>query len=76
MATLNVKNFPDSLYDRLRERAAAERRSIAGEVVHLLGRAIEQSEPASILELRGLGKESWRGVEAASYVAEERDAWG
>ncbi|MDI9413262.1 MAG: hypothetical protein QM401_06780 [Bacillota bacterium] len=26
-------------------------------------------------ELRGLGKETWQGVEASEYVQEERDSW-
>lgn len=30
----------------------------------------------SILELRGLGKEIWQGVDAQAYVDAERDSWG
>ncbi len=29
----------------------------------------------SIRELRGLGKEIWKGIDAQAYVNEERDAW-
>ncbi|MDZ8056473.1 MAG: hypothetical protein RMX68_031795 [Aulosira sp. ZfuVER01] len=29
----------------------------------------------SILELRGLGKEIWNGIDAQEYVNEERDSW-
>lgn len=29
----------------------------------------------SILELRGLGKEIWHGVDAQEYVNQERDSW-
>lgn len=29
----------------------------------------------SILELRGLGKEIWNGVDAQEYVNQERDSW-
>jgi plasmid stability protein len=75
MATLNVKNFPPDLYERLKERAEAERRSVAQQVVRLLEKAVEDETPLSVLRLRGLGKESWRGVDAARYVAEERGAW-
>jgi plasmid stability protein len=32
MATLNVKNLPDELYAKLRERARREHRSVAKEV--------------------------------------------
>jgi len=74
MAVLNVKNFPDDLARRLRRRARAEHRSVAAEVTHLLSRALE--EPThSLLELRGLGREFWRGTDAAAHVAAERDSW-
>lgn len=36
MATLYVENVPDDLYEALRSRAKARRRSIAAEVVELL----------------------------------------
>ncbi|MEQ8465893.1 hypothetical protein [Coleofasciculus sp. F4-SAH-05] len=29
----------------------------------------------SILELRGLGKEIWNGMDAQDYVNQERDSW-
>ena len=32
------------------------------------------SQP-SILELAGLGKEIWQGIDAQTYVDRERDAW-
>ena len=75
MATLNVKNFPPELYEKLRRRAEAERRSVAQQVVRLLEKAVEVETPLSILELRGLGKETWEGLDAAGYVAEERGSW-
>ncbi len=75
MATLILKNFPDSLYQRLRERARQERRSLAQEVIHLLERAIEPPVPRSILELRGLGKECWENVDPVAYVRAEREGW-
>lgn len=30
----------------------------------------------SILELRGLGKEIWQGIDAQEYVRQERASWG
>jgi dihydroneopterin aldolase len=34
------------------------------------------SQPkCSILELRGLGKEIWNGIDAQEYVNQERDSW-
>lgn len=75
MATLNVKNLPDALYRKLKARAKRERRSVAQEVTVLLAQALEPAPPVSILELRGLGKELWKDVDAASHVKNERDAW-
>jgi plasmid stability protein len=75
MATLNVKNLPDALYRKLRARAKRERRSVAQEVTHLLGVALESPKPLSILKLRGLGKEHWQGVDAAEHVERQRAAW-
>jgi plasmid stability protein len=75
MATLNIKNFPDALYGQLRDRAEREHRSLAQEVIHLLSRVVEEPTVTSILDLRGLGKERWEGVDAARHVREERSAW-
>jgi len=74
MATLNIENFPDDLYGKLRSRAQREHRSIAQEVIHLLSGAVEEEE-RSILELKGLGKELWAGIDAATHVERERDSW-
>ena len=75
MATLNIKNFPDGLYKKLQARAKRDRRSVAQEVTHLLSEALDLSKPLSILELQGLGKEHWRGIDAAAHVQRERASW-
>jgi len=75
MATLNVKNLPDPLYKKLQARARRERRSVAQEVIHLLTQAVEEPDTQSILELRGLGKELWTGIDAAAHVNAERRSW-
>ncbi|MGH6715597.1 MAG: FitA-like ribbon-helix-helix domain-containing protein [Bradyrhizobium sp.] len=75
MATLNVKSFPDALYRKLKARAKHERRSVAQEVTVLLSQVLEPPPSLSILDLRGLGKELWRGIDAATHVVDERSAW-
>jgi hypothetical protein len=75
MATLNIKNFPDQLYEKLHARAELERRSVAQEVIHLLEQVTELREPLSILGLRGLGKEHWKGIDPVSHIEAERDSW-
>lgn len=75
MATLNVKNFPDALYRKLKARAKRERRSVAQEVTTVLAHALEPPATLSILELQGLGKELWKGIDVASHVESERRSW-
>ncbi len=75
MATLNVKDFPNALHERLKALAARERRSVAQQVIVLLEGAVEETEPHSLLELDGLGASYWRTTDAAEHVAAERDAW-
>jgi plasmid stability protein len=75
LATLNIKSFPAALYGKLQARAEREHRSVSQEVIHLLSKAVEEPEPLSILDLKGLGKEIWRGVDASRHVEEERQSW-
>lgn len=75
MAVLNIKNLPDALYKKLQARAKREHRSVAQEVTHLLSVALETVKPLSILQLKGLGKDHWREIDAAKHVARERASW-
>lgn len=43
MATLHVRNVPDSLYERLRQQAESQNRSLSAEVIILLNRALEDT---------------------------------
>jgi plasmid stability protein len=75
MATLNVKNLPDALYRRLQRRARRQHRSVAQEVTHILATLLSAPEPTSVLDIQGLGKELWQGVDAVRHVREERRSW-
>ena len=75
MAILNIKGLPDSLYKKLQARARRQRRSVAQEVTHILAHVLEAEAPLSILELRGLGKEQWTGIDAGDHVRAERESW-
>jgi len=33
------------------------------------------SEPRRITEIRGLGKDTWKSIDAQDYVNSERDSW-
>jgi hypothetical protein len=75
VATLNIKNLPDALHEKLKARAKRERRSVAQEVIFLLSAALDTPPPLSIMGLQGLGKELWQGVDAAAHIAAERASW-
>lgn len=53
MAILNIKNFPDGLYERLKVRAGQQHRSVAHEVTHILDQVLGGQDPLSILVLQG-----------------------
>ena len=69
MATLNIKNLPDRLHRKLRERAKREHRSVAQEVIHLLTAAVEAPTPLSILALRGLGRDALARARAEALLS-------
>jgi antitoxin FitA len=46
MAILHVRNVPERLYARLKQRAEAQRRSLSAEVITLLEWAVEEVERA------------------------------
>jgi len=75
MAVLNIKNFPGALYRKLQVRAKRQHRSVAQEVTHLLSDALETPKPLSILALKGLGKEHWKGIDPSKHIARERASW-
>lgn len=75
MATLHIKNFPDTLYELLQVCAEREHRSLAQQVIHLLDGSAGKPTLHSILELRGLGKELWKDVDPVEYVRADRDSW-
>lgn len=51
MATITIKNVPDELYEKLKETAAANRRSINSEVIHLIEQAVtaRQLDPEAFI---------------------------
>ena len=75
MAVLNIKKFPDDLYEQLRRRAKRENRSLSQEVVHLLQQALLEKGKRSLLDLRGLGRKHWEDTDAGNYIDRERSTW-
>ncbi len=72
---LSIKNVPDQLADRLRQRAEAAHRSMQGELMAILEAALEDRRPLhpkEILDrLTALGLRTKR--EAATDLRRDRD---
>ena len=73
---LSIKNAPDDVVERLRARAARNRRSLQGELLAIVEDAVRQPEiltAAQVLaEARRLGVTTL--AEAAAMIREDRDA--
>jgi plasmid stability protein len=74
---LSIKNAPDDLVQRLRERARRNHRSLQGEMLAIIEAAVPPAEPKLgaeefLTEIRKLGLT--RRNEAANLVREDRDA--
>lgn len=62
MAEIKTLNLSDQL--RLLEEMAT-----------LIRKKASQAGPRSILELKGKGKEIWKGLDVKTYLDEERSSW-
>ena len=77
MPNLSIKNVPDEVLDRLRERAARHHRSIQGELMALLFAALDSpaiaAESLVASEAPGTRRSGTRRIEEIS--AEHRQRW-
>ena len=46
-----------------------------GDTLHALANRKNGGKTRRITELKGLGKEVWKGVDIDAYLDEERDSW-
>jgi plasmid stability protein len=73
---LSIKNAPDDVVQRLRERAERHHRSLQGELMAIIEAAVQETRPASpaelLAEIRRLGLRT--PSEAATIIRADRDA--
>ena len=62
MSEIKALNLSDQL--RLLEEMAA-----------LIRKKARKTKPRSILELKGKGKDIWKGLNVKAYIDEERSSW-
>jgi plasmid stability protein len=72
---LSIKNAPDEVVERLRERARRHHRSLQGELLAIIEAAAREDRPSTpgevLAEVRRLGLET--PAEAASIIRADRD---
>ena len=54
MPILHVRNVPEDLYDRIKQQAAVQKRSISAQVITLLERAVERPMRSQDQVLEGI----------------------
>jgi antitoxin FitA len=73
--SLSIKNAPDEMVNRLKERAERHHRSLQGELMAILEDAVGDSRPLSpdevLASVRQLGLSTSRG--AATMIRKDRD---
>jgi plasmid stability protein len=77
MPNLSIKNVPDDVLNRLRERAARHHRSIQGELMALLSAALEApasaAAPLGVNEAPTMRRSGTRRIE--EIAAEHQQRW-
>ncbi len=72
---LSIKNAPDRVVQRLRERAERHHRSLQGELLAIIEAAVQEDQPTSpaevLAEIRKLGLHT--PSEAAALIRANRD---
>jgi hypothetical protein len=60
---------------RVQSLTPADQLRLLEELAALVRRQVTARPRRSILELQGLGKEIWQGIDAQEYVDRERASW-
>lgn len=69
---MSMNAYDDILQRAQKELSTDEQLKLVNALCQYAG---AQGRQHSILELRGLGKEIWKGIDPVEYVRQERDSW-
>jgi len=61
--------------ERARLLSPEDQARLLEELITDLRQRLENQQYHSIMELKGLGKELWQGVDVEKYIEEERSSW-
>lgn len=77
--SLSIKNVPEDLLERLRERARRNHRSLQGELLSILTQAVEPTPRRTVADVRALVRAldlPGRDLDSAALVRDARDRRG
>ncbi|MEE4603482.1 MAG: hypothetical protein V2J65_19525 [Desulfobacteraceae bacterium] len=71
--------MPDATYNQviseIKTLNLSDQLRLLEEMATLIRRRTSKTEPRSILELKGKGKNIWKGLNVKDYIDEERSSW-
>ena len=71
--------MPDATYNQVISEIKAlnlsDQLRLLEEMATLIRKKTSKTEPRSILELKGKGKNIWQGLNVKAYIDEERSSW-
>ncbi len=65
----------EEVLQRAQKLTSEEQLKLVEELATIIRRRIMSHDRRSILELQGLGKEIWQGVDTEAYIDQERASW-
>ena len=61
--------------DQARQLTSDEQLKLLEDLAAIVRKKITAKPKHSIMELKGLGKEIWEGIDVEKYIEEERNSW-
>jgi hypothetical protein len=65
----------EEVLDQARKLSLVDQARLVETLSKLVQARIQAWPKHSILELEGMGKELWRGIDVEKYIEEERNSW-
>ena len=65
----------DEILEQVQGLTSDEKLQLLTDIVAMLRHQVTARPKHSIMELEGLGKEIWQGIDAQEYVNQEQDLW-
>ncbi len=72
---ITLGDRPEDVHAKLGERAEYEHHQLAQKPLRITSEATSGETRASVMELHGLGRESWSGIDPQAYLDELRGTW-